>query len=184
MNKPPPLVNNPVFRRRLRFKSLSAFSGTISAYMVMGAVGGIATSTTNLACIASSVRVRSVEMWAAVSPTASATVSLTFYGLNTPVIERTDTSFGSTYPAYLKVSTPRVSQAGFWQISSADNNLMNLVVPADTIIDVEVEYTLIGDQVALALNRTQAGMTTGTFYYGRFDGYTSGILIPVSLSNV
>jgi hypothetical protein len=182
--KPPTIINNPVFTRKFRFLSQAAFSGTISSHMIFGVVGGIATTTTNLACIASSVRVKSIEMWAAVSPASQATVSCTFYGLNTPDIERTDTGFGSTYPAYLKANTPKVSQAGFWQINGADNNLFNLGCPGSTIIDVEVEYTMIGDQIAGALTRTQAGMSAGTYYYGRLDGYTSGLLIPVSLSNV
>lgn len=150
---------------------------------VLAACGGVATSGTLLSLNASSVRIKSITIWSPPGAAINATASITWFGVNVPDKEISDTAFGNTFPAYVRSTPPPNSQASYFQRIAPAYDMCKLEVTSGAIIDVVLDHTINGDN-ALLSTVNQAGMTSGVPYFGRLDGYASGLLVPVGLNSV
>ncbi len=178
----PGMLNTNIQKsHKFRFVASSAFNGTISSSMLLGAAGAICTVVnTTLALKNQAVRLKTIELWAPPASQGSAsTCSVEFTGTNNPNREFSDTSVSVMKPAHLKCSPPEQSLASFWQLGPNDANMFILVCPGGTIIDVDL--ALIETDQESNATRTVATGVLGKTYYLALDHSVSDLLVPVSL---
>ncbi len=183
---PPMFRSNLVFSHKFRFEASAAFNGLITSTSILGACGGIGTVTnTTIALWTTSVKVRSVELWAAPAALgAGATVSINWFGANnSPNLEVSDTSLSTAFNAHVISKPPPSSTASFWQRAAVSTNMFTLVVPTGAVVDLEVDMVMADQDVALA-TAAPATAVVGTVYYLALDfvSLATHVLVPVSLA--
>jgi hypothetical protein len=179
---PPQLRTNVIVKHRYRFTSTSATPQTIvdnDVVGIAGAVCSVANATLNL--IAASVKIHSIEIW---SPPASqgsaATCSVEWLSTFSPTIEVSDTTVSVSEPAHIRASPPSGSAASFWINPASAQNIMKVMAPVGSIIDVKCTHLLIDEGTAGASYAVAAG-TLGVLYYLPLDG-ASDVYLPTSLT--
>jgi hypothetical protein len=146
------------------------------------------TSAVHVTSIVGSMRLKSVEIWAPpASQGSSSTCSVEWAATpNSAFSEVSDTSMSVSNPAYVKARPPRNSRASWWQnVGDLAEQLMFLIAPSGSVIDIVVEYILYDDDSGtnpLLIVVTTA--TIGQMYYLALDTGVAGTHIypPVSLS--
>jgi len=183
---PPQLKTAVSCRHVFRFKASSALSAVqIQAHFINDLIQVAATTTSSYTVI-DTFRINSVKMWGPMaSDLVPVTVSLEWVDavaqLDTNRALISDTSMGSTRCAYINARPPPRSTASFWQGDSSNPSFI-LNGPNNTVVDLDISFTIInnvnGDDNPISI--TVAGATVGQVYFGRLDGPTTGLLIPVS----
>lgn len=182
----PQLSVCPRITHRFRYNASAALTNVAITYTDLVYSIQVAATTTTTYAIFETVRVVKVEIW---GPPAQdlvpVTVSCEYEGNTTIESLRevyTDTSIGSTDVAHVKCRPSFNTRAATWQ-GLGGTTAFYLNGPTHSIVDVTLETTIInnssGDTVPQAL--TVVGATVGSVYYGRLDGPTTGLLIPVSV---
>jgi len=185
MNKPPQFSSNLVATHKYRFQSNGNNRESVTVGDILGAIGGIGTSATTVAAIASSFQVQSIQVWAPPASQGSvATILLEWSGsANSPNVAISDTSSSVTTPARVNSRPPKNSQAAFWQnLSSASEILFLLNAPTGSIIDFTVKFILNNDETlgtAYIVTVTTAVLNVG--YYLALDGPSTNQFRPVAL---
>jgi len=184
--KPPQIQSNVRVNHTFRFQSTAATPTNVTNRTLLQACGVMAATTILGYPIVSSVRVKRVKVWTPFSA-ANSTCSLVWYGSvdsQFSNIEISDSSVSSALPAHISTAPPARSNASFfqWDNQSTTNTLFQLVAPAYSFIDVDVEYVLAdGGNATAAASLVLVGATAGQLYYEPLDG-RGGIFIPVSLT--
>lgn len=185
--KPPQFNSNVYKKHKFRFLATTAFSGSIDNLSIIGIAGSIGTVTNSKTVnYNKSYRIRKIECW---SPPASqgsvATVSVEWIGgsVNSPNKEVSDSSMSVAFPCHLRAVPPVGSLAAFWNapVSGQSVNIITLVCPANTIIDVVLDL-IENDQEATNVQNTVATAVIGNIYYLDLDGPASHLLQAVSLN--
>jgi hypothetical protein len=183
ISHPPPLRSYGLVKEaRLRFVANAAFAGPITFQNLLDMVL-IGTSTTTLADLFFAVRVNSVELWSLPAVGGANTVVCIYsgavVGASGDQKTHTDTSMGIE-PAHVKARPDRLTQAGQFQPSSADNAFA-LQVPANTVIDVSVSLrNPVDGAAAVASQNAGVGITVGLVYYRGLDGKAAATtVLPV-----
>ncbi len=162
-------------RRRFLCTNASAGVGQIITYANILDSFLVATTATTGVQLFDMVKIRRVQMWA---PSTSAfvptTVQVCFDGKTAgsvgDAMQHTATSIGSTEPAYLDARPSKRSQASQFQASSA-NTAMVLVMPVNTIMDVELTFVNALDNAApVATGSALVAATAGDIYFRAIDG--------------
>lgn len=167
---PPALKNRNVkWSTRLRFlQTAASLQVNFSETQVMNTVIVAATAITGYQLF-SSARIKFIEMWAmsAVGGVPQ-TVTCTFNGLGIgDAFTSTDTSIGIE-PAHVKVKPRKLSLAAMF-FSSSGNILFTLGGPANTIIDVGIEFVYDWTS-SNAATGALVGATPGATYLRGLDG--------------
>jgi hypothetical protein len=140
---------------------------------------------TNAYRLISSIKLNRVELFTqAVPGTSSASVALTWLGVNAPTTEKSDTTLSSAYPAHIATSPPMDSSAAWWSTIgvSESESLFSLTLSSYSITDLWCEIVLL--DTGLGVGQATIGSTNlGVFYYCVLDGPNgSGNLVPVGTS--
>jgi hypothetical protein len=185
---PPSLNTNIINRHRFRYTTISTANNyPIVVGDLLLACGGICTVTlTTVTAIAGSVKVRAVEVWSHVSTTnAPVTCSIEWASTTASAAstrEVSDTSM-SLMPAHIRARPPPASTPSFWHNASVPTQeLFYLTCPANSVIDVTLDFILQDDTVP-AVQATTTAATLGVMYYGYLDGSTRHDFLPVSLNS-
>jgi hypothetical protein len=97
-------------------------------------------------------------------------------------VEVSDTTVSTATPAHLKAIPPSNSVAGFWMLSSNNNNLFILTAPTGSIIDVDLDLIVQDDDAGGQTQITVATATLGAVYYLSLDPNATHRYVPVSLT--
>jgi len=184
--KPSPFNANIVVKHRFRFlcggsavTGIKINRGNLLAMFIMGS-----TPTGGYRMI-SGIKLNRVELFTqAVPGTSSASVALTWLGVNAPVTEISDTTLSSAYPAHIATSPPMDSSAAWWSTIGVNESeyLFAITCSSYTIIDVWCEFVLL--DTGLGVVQITSGATNlGVLYYCVLDGPSgSGNFVPVGTS--
>ncbi len=176
---PPQIPASFALTKTIRFSCASAVNSGVQAldfaqmiYMITG--------TTTANSLLNAIKLNYVEIW---SPaTIPSTISIEFDQNNagmsgSPSKVYTDTCVSTAIPAHLRVKPPKNSLSGFWIAgpTTSTNNIFTLVAPQNSIVDINVTFTL-NDTSASGAARTIGSGTAGNLGIATL---VSG-LIPVS----
>jgi hypothetical protein len=169
---PPQLPSYGITRDvRLRFVSNAAFDASITFQNLLDTIL-LAVSATSGFDRFEGVRVNSVEAWAIAAVGTPATAIVVFSGVTIGAYgdqkTHTDTSVG-VEPAHVKAKPDPLTQAGQFQLASADV-AFSLDVPTGTVIDVSLSFRQPVAAEAVACQNVLVGATVGAVYYRGLDG--------------
>jgi hypothetical protein len=180
---PPQLNTNVRVSHKYRFTATAAQNGAITDSQLLGVCGGLCTVVNSVVTLmAESAKIRKVEVWSAPSAQGSnSTCSVDWVGYqNSPNIEESDTTLSVAKNAHVVCSPPKSSLAAFWQ-KATGTALFTLVCPANSIVDITLDY-ILSDQEATLTSVAVATGVLGHIYYLALDGTTTHNLVPVSLN--
>jgi len=186
--RPPPFQPNLLVRRKFRFESSAAVTAPISSTDLFDLVVMACTSTTAFD-VYNSVRLRGVEIW---GPMASdlkpVTVSVEYFGsgaVGSPATLFSDTSMGSMMCAHVKTKPPKASAPSLWLDASQSATVVFTVkLPANSIIDVDLDLILQNGTGAVPAGASVAGATAGVVYVRSLDSTGAAALLPVSYPTI
>lgn len=175
----PPAIRTTslVYTTRRRFLCISPSTGvgqTITYANILDSFL-VATAATTGVQLFDMVKIRRVQMWApSTSAAVPTTVQVCFDGKTAgsvgDALQHTATSIGMTEPAYLDARPSKRSQASQFQGSSS-NTAMILVMPVNTILDVELTYVnALDNATPTAVTSALVGATAGDLYFRGIDG--------------
>jgi hypothetical protein len=191
--RPPKIATNKRIQHRYRYVASAQVTGVnVRVGSILQAIGVMngASSTGNY-CLTKNFRLKIVEVWAPGQFTASAQPSAVVVewigNAYTSLVEKSDISVNSAFPAHVCTSPPPKSDASFWQNDvTLSTVLFQLTCPQGSVLDILVEYIENDSQLAgLAFSSTATGVA-GTIYYPYLDRYTNTtpILLPVGLATI
>ncbi len=174
-------------KKTLRFQANAAFSATTITYVNLLDLLCMADSATTLKRLGVACRLRRLSIW---GPMASdlkpVTVSVEYAASAGPIGGstqlRSDTSMGSTEPAYVTYAPPPQSAQAMWQGASATGAAAIISGPINSIIDLEMDLMLQNGEAAVACTSAASGATAGTVYCRGLDALASASTVfpPVS----
>jgi len=184
-NLPPKLNCAPVLRTIYRFRSTSAQTNVgITGSMLAGVCGMVVyVATTTARSIASSFRIRKLTVWPGLSTTASTSEVLWASADST---FQKDTAFINELPGGITNTSrsvfvpPKGTLSEMWHMSGGTGSavMFTLSCPDESIIDLDIEFTLPNAQVGSTQNFV--GSTgAGVFVYGYLDGPTLATIAPL-----
>jgi hypothetical protein len=140
----------------------------------------VALSSTTSTRLFQSVRLNRISLW---GPMASALtpVSVIVQWDNTtgPTIQKSDTSMGSSEPAYVTSKPPPLNPASFWASGNSDVSFCNVTGPAGMVVDLVVNVVLF-DNIGPVSGGTLAGANPGQVYCRSLDSTSAGTnFVPV-----
>lgn len=173
-----------VVTKTLRFQSNAAFNTTFQANNWLDLLCMADTAVTAQRLF-SSMKVHSIKMWGPMASTlVPVSVSCEFHtdaivGVGAPNKITSDTSMGSNSCAYLHCGPPANSLAAMWQSRAANQPLVTLTGPVNTVIDVSLSLCLQNGEAALAVANALVGATVGTVYCRGLDAIAAaGTVFP------
>jgi hypothetical protein len=179
-----------IMKKKLRFQASSATTFSLFPQS-LGDAWCMAATTTSAYQLAENVRVRKIEMW---GPPASnlvpVTVSVDWSGSTTPGVFGksnlvSDTSVGSTEPAYISTQPPPGSQVAQWLSSASQLVLCVITVPLNGILDISYDIVVRDDASAHSVAGTVAGATVGANYVRALDSVSgTSVMVPVSYPTI
>jgi hypothetical protein len=172
LSHPPQLPSYGITRDvRLRFVSNAAFDAAITFQNLLDLIL-VAVSATSGFDLFEGVRINSVEVWAISAVGTPATAVVVFSGVTIGAYgdqkTHTDTSVGIE-PAHVKAKPDPRTQAGQFQLSSADV-AFSLDIPTGSVIDVSLSLRQPVAAEAVACQNVLVGATAGAVYYRGLDG--------------
>ncbi len=189
ISHPQPFQPSFVLKKRIRFKAVAAATTTLTQNDLLD-LWCVAATTTSAYRLASAWRLRKIDIW---GPMASDLVPVTvscdwsgsttsgMYGRSNRV---SDTSMGSTEPAFISTRPPPGSQLSQWNSGTSSLALCVLTYPAGSVIDLTYDVVCRDDGTAAATTVAVAGATVGANYVRALDS-TSGVnLLPVSYPTI
>jgi len=172
-----------IYRKTQRyFVSTNNNSALMYNQELLLSVGGMATTATNLAPMAESFKLNRVRVWGSPSSVGtacsvqvnwfpSASTSLTYV----PGLEYISTSCNTAVNAYISCKPPKNSLASFWQNSQSNLALFKLTVPAGGIIELDVSFILLTNDLLPTAYTTSTTMSVGYVYVVALDASTHSI---------
>ena len=171
-------------RKRFRFNCLHTCSKLDVTDTDLLYLLGVAYTTNNVSPIFGSCRFRKIEIWS-VNNNAPNAVSMGIeykgnnpnYGNNSVV--HSSSSLNTMQYCYVRSKPPRESYANAW-LTNSGYNLFQITCPVGSIVDVDIEFTLIDDTPSFSDPSTPAGLTVGDMYCHSLTAQTSpGVFEPV-----
>lgn len=176
----------------LRFQANAAFSGVVFTAVQLQDLLCMATTTTTASRLAASMKIKKICLWGPMSSTlAPVTVSLeyasdTSAGFGTPNKLMSDTSMGTSHPAYVCGAPPKNSLPDMWHSRISASNLFTISGPVNTVIDVHLTYVLQNGETPVAVTSAVVGATVGTVYCRGLDALASAATVfpPLSYTTI
>lgn len=183
---PPVLQTSPVVNHTFRYVNSSASPTTISVGNLLLTCGGVCTvANTTFAGVATSVRLRRIQVWAAPNTSSSASANViwlpgAFAGIIKDVEKNTTIPMGLTTTTTLDERPPRNSLAADWLSSSlASSQVFTIACAAGSVIDVSLTFTILNN-----LPNASSGISSGVqgnVYYLYLDGASTHRYQPFGL---
>jgi hypothetical protein len=169
-----------------RFNVTSASFIAITVKDILGAIGGVALTTTTFTPFASAFKLHRVSIWPSVGSGESSPQLSWAAGTASQVPDeaRVDTiPSGVTVSRALHFRPPAASLASFWITSvNSSSSVFVVVAPVGSILDLEVSFRLANVVAPLTPITIIAG-TAGSVYYLPLDG-TAGGYTPIGLPTI
>lgn len=184
--RPPPFQPNLAVRRKLRFESSAALTSAPVIVADLFDLVAMAATATSAFGVYNSVRLRGIEIW---GPMASdlkpVTVSVEYDGGNvgSPRVLFSDTSMGAMLCAHVKTRPPVRSLSSFW-LTSGGTTLFRLTAPANSVIDVDLDFVLQDGSGAQAVGAAVAGATAGVVYVRSLNSNGLANIPPLSFPTI
>jgi hypothetical protein len=182
---PPMLDVTPTCHHVFRYANSSASLVSVSVADMLGALGGVAITSTLFAPWASSFKIKSLRFWPADSTSSNNTVDA-FWNSGTSGQVRDQEMIkslpeGITETGCFVFRPPVRSLAADWfaATATASANIFSVQAPAGSILDVSVTFTL--SNTFQAGNITLTAGTGGKIYYLALDGAASNLYPPAQL---
>jgi hypothetical protein len=181
---PPEFIPSPAFGHVFRFTNGSNTGVfNITRGNMLNLIQVAVTAITTMRPI-EAIKLNGLRLWSNPPALGAAptTVSVEWDGVQGPSTLHSDTSMG-VRPACVLTRPPRDASERWWSMSGNNeaDQLFQLVLPADTVIDVLTSIRLV-DNEASTPGEVPAGATPGTLYYDYLDGIASAKLAPVSVA--
>ncbi len=186
---PPEIPTNATIRQRFRFYTSSAASDeAITVSDVFGALGVVGrVSNTSFTQIASSFRIRGIDVWMA--PNLGSCEIAWLASDITRVKDETMSiaaPSGSTLARKCHFSPPKSSVANDWVYGTMTGSvqLFRLSLPQGSIMDLDVEWTTNTGHITMsAINSVSGSVTVGAFYRLYLDRTAgNGYIRPLAYS--
>lgn len=181
MSLPPEIDLTVAGRHRFRFQAGAASVINSVSYANLCNMLQVGTGAHLLQGIISSVRLRSVTIWPALSTSTTDTVALEWSAAGEffkDELKNRTLPEGQTQTGAVRFTPPKKSVASFWSTTS-NNILFYITAPSGSVCDVEVDFTLAGAYAPPTAVTVVGSVTIGNFYYGYLDGITTHIWAPV-----
>ncbi len=181
--KIPQLASNVVVNHTYRYSVPSSASAVdISAKGILVAAGAMATVVNStLTALFNSVKINWIKIWTPPLTNTTQTTSINWAGgPNSVSKEVSETTIGTAEIGFIHTSPPRQSLASFWQEGGASTVLFSLVLPINSVMDINV--SLVVQDGDPPITTTAATAVLGTVYYVSLD-HVDGQdkIVPVSL---
>jgi len=174
-----------MLNHRFRYTSTSGAATEISSSGLIFAAGCVGTVLNSfVTSFYGSVRLNGVSIWTPpAAQGATATCSVEYYGQSQGnTVEYSDTTVSTAQPAVVRTRPPPQSLSAFWQTPDiANQQLVRIIAPTGSIIDVDLSLILYDDESA-AQTRAVVAAALGTVYYLALDNATGSLYPPVSLT--
>jgi len=182
--RPPQFQPTIGFSHKFRFQSgTNAGTTAITRAQLLNLIQ-VATSAVTTVRPFQAVRLKKIEMWTnpGVLGSPPTTVSVEWIGENSPSTVHSDTSMG-VQAAHVLSRPPASSSNRWWSLSGQQetDNLMVLIFPADTIVDVSVQVRMVEQENPTA-GDVPVGASLGKLYGNYLDGLASGLLAPIGFT--
>jgi len=188
--QPGPFDASITITKRFRFIATAASTGVIISAEQMLAMFCMGTGTGSVNGIPNGVRLKKVKLW---GPTVAALtpVTVSLQWISSPAVTSfggsqkriSDTSMGSTFPAYITAAPEKDTIQAQWLTAftgASEQSLFLISFPANSIVDVSLDYRITGTP---GLVTTVASSAGGQLYILALDNAQSGgtnNLVPVS----
>jgi hypothetical protein len=179
-NVPPSLQLVPIVKEKtFRFQAAANATNIIQYGNLLGALGVIGTTITQVACIASSVRLHRITIYPSLSAECWVEWALSG-GYTRDEIKNASVPTGMSTGRSLTFRPPSKSLLSDWVNESVPTlGLCSIFTPTGCIVDVTVSYTQCASMPPLLI--TVASAAVGSVYYLALDGPTLHKLPPSAL---
>jgi hypothetical protein len=187
INLPPELDASVISGHIFRFTNTSTVvSASITIGNLIGICGVVGTITNStVASIASSIKVRHIDIWPGES-TGNHAPEISWAGGSYSTVpdksKMRSLPEGITMTGRARYSPGKDSLARLWQNSASTSSVVFIMydIPAGSVVDVHLTYTQRNTQAGVSY----AGFTTvvlGTMYYMHLDGRSTAAFLPMGL---
>ncbi len=181
---PPPIHTTPSLSHTFRFRCSQTGSFGIQTGFLSGACGALATSSTTVQNLASSIKLQWINVWLPAT-SAAADTALVYWNYSTAAGFIKDDSISESIPdgvttsGALMFKPPKGSLASDWLSTTLtfSNTCFTIALPAGAIIDVKIQYTIMNNNAGYSAT-TVSTATQGRVYYLALDGVASNKLVP------
>jgi len=161
------------FTRTNRYSATAASNGVAITAIDLAQSIFVGTSDTTAVSLVGSVEVKKVTIWGPVPAAGSvSTVSAEFTQETTTFIGSpskifSDTSLDMTHTPFVVMKPPKNSLTGFWIAGGATSTaaVITLSIPANSIVDLKLAYTLLDQGSAPGQAVTVAAAVAGVLYF-------------------
>ncbi len=164
-----------------RFQAGAAAVVNSVSYADLCNLYNVGTGANKLQGTFSTIRLRSVTVWPALSTSTTDAVALEWSAAGEffkDELKNRTFPEGQTITGALKFVPPPKSVAGFWHYSTNDI-LFYITAPSGSVCDVDLEFTFAGAYAPPSSVTTVGSVTVGNIYYGYLDGVSTHIWAPV-----
>lgn len=170
----------------VRFKNTAALSNVSVIAQDLLDLFCVATSAVAAYGLATSVKVRKLEMW--VDPVAGGSFcsieDLTNGNVGAPSRIKEDTTLGVTRPAHLVWKPATGSLQSLWCNQGVGGKLFELNSSGAGYVDVHYSFVLQDGETPIAVGAVVAGATVGQLYCRALNSSTGTNLLPVSYPTI
>ncbi len=186
---PPPIQTTPTIKHTFRFRCTQTASYAIQTGFLSGACGALATSSTTVQNLASSIKLHHINVYMPATAAGTADTALVYWNYSTAAGFVKDDSISESVPDGVTTSgalvfkPPKDSLAHNWLSTtlSFSNTAFTIALPVGAIIDVHISYTLMNNNAGYSAT-TVSTATTGRIYYLALDGVSSNKLVPQGIT--
>ena len=185
-DNPPQIATSICFGHKFRFLASAAISSRNLTFVELLDLLCVAVTTTSAYRICGSVKLNSIEMWAATTTASSSqTVSFQKFGSLVGAAGNSklysDTALGVSNVAHVKVRFNDGEQLGQWQNGTATGIYGAITIPQGGVVDLSVTFTLNEVSGTAAVTGTVAAASVGQIYLRSLDnGQATPQLTPIS----
>lgn len=183
-NIPPPFQATFVVHKKIRWTAINSFTDTAITIQNVLQCFGVATTAVTGAPLFTSMKMKSVEMWAPASSATQIRIDFEYIfgagGFAGPSKVFSDATMGTAFPAHLKARTPSRGIQSQW-LQSNSVAFFQFSGPADTVIEVEATF-VFQDATNVAASQTLVAAVPGATYIRSLDGLSlaAGNFTPTS----
>lgn len=186
---PPAIHTTPNVTHVFRYRCSQAGSYGIQTGFLSGACGALATSSTTVQNLASSIKLHSIKVYMPATTAGTADTAMVYWNYSTSAGFVKDDSVSESVPDGVTTSgalvfkPPRDALASNWLSTTLafSNTCFTIALPVGAIIDLHISYTLMNSNAGYSAT-TVSTATQGRIYYLPLDGVSSNKLVPQGIT--
>lgn len=181
---PPPFQATFIVHKKIRWTALNSFTDTAITIQNVVQCWGVATTAVTGSPLFTSMKMRSVEMWAPATSGTQIRIDFEYVfgagGFAGPSMVWSDATMGTANPAHLLCKAPTKAIQSQW-LQSNSVAFFQFSGPADTVVEVDATF-VIQDATNVAASQTLVAAVPGATYIRSLDGLSlaAGNFTPTS----